>query len=126
MLPQERGRQQFRLTNSALYPLNLSFTMVGSALISDFSVQPLCSLCLCGYKECAIQQPQRHTEHRGCTEKKCQIRSLPNGHSSSIKSLKSACALSWEINNDRCRQWPSQKMWWTPTLISPDPVETHC
>src|SRR6185503_7821302 len=53
------------------------FNSLGSALISDLSVQPLCSLCLCGYKECAIQQPQRHREHRGCTEKKCQIRSLP-------------------------------------------------
>src|ERR1700741_3967217 len=34
-----------------------------------FSVQPLCSLCLCGYQECGIQQPQRHREHGCCTEK---------------------------------------------------------
>src|SRR5687768_8223909 len=46
-----------------------SLRVCGGALISDFSVQPLCSLCLCGYRECAIQQPQRHREHRGCTEK---------------------------------------------------------
>src|SRR5215212_11451075 len=32
------------------------------------SVQPLCSLCLCflGFRG---KQPQRHREHRGCTEK---------------------------------------------------------
>jgi len=35
----------------------------------DFSVQPLCSLCLCGVVLLGIHQPQRHREHRGCTEK---------------------------------------------------------
>ena|ERR1043165_8258452 len=35
----------------------------------DFSVQPLCSLCLCGVFLLGIHQPQRHREHRGCTEK---------------------------------------------------------
>src|ERR1043165_8443942 len=34
-----------------------------------FSVQPLCSLCLCGVFWLGIHQPQRHREHRGCTEK---------------------------------------------------------
>src|ERR1043165_2330953 len=34
-----------------------------------FSVQPLCSLCLCGVFLLRIHQPQRHREHRGCTEK---------------------------------------------------------
>src|SRR6185369_2680181 len=36
----------------------------------DFSVQPLCSLCLCGVFLLGIHQPQRHREHRGCTEKR--------------------------------------------------------
>ena len=37
--------------------------------MSLFSVQPLCSLCLCGliFRR---EPPQRHREHRGCTEKK--------------------------------------------------------
>jgi hypothetical protein len=34
-----------------------------------FSVQPLCSLCLCGVFLLGIHLPQRHREHRGCTEK---------------------------------------------------------
>src|SRR5689334_22346739 len=34
-----------------------------------FSVQPLCSLCLCGFCSFRVEQPQRHREHRGCTEK---------------------------------------------------------
>src|ERR1044072_426948 len=34
----------------------------------EFSVQPLCSLCLCGVLLLGIHQPQRHREHRGCTE----------------------------------------------------------
>jgi len=34
-----------------------------------FSVQPLCSLCLGGVFLLGIRQPQRHREHRGCTEK---------------------------------------------------------
>ena len=33
-----------------------------------FSVQPLCSLCLCGGSFVQPDQPQRHREHRGCTE----------------------------------------------------------
>jgi hypothetical protein len=33
------------------------------------SVQPLCSLCLCGVFLLGIYQPQRHREHGGCTEK---------------------------------------------------------
>src|SRR6185436_6446296 len=36
-----------------------------------FSVQPLCSLCLCGV--CDRYKPQRHREHRGCTEKKRKL-----------------------------------------------------
>ena len=34
-----------------------------------FSVQPLCSLCLCGVALLGIHQPQRHKGHRDCTEK---------------------------------------------------------
>ena len=34
-----------------------------------FSVQPLCSLCLCGLLFREDPPPQRHREHRGCTEK---------------------------------------------------------
>jgi hypothetical protein len=34
-----------------------------------FFVQPLCSLCLCGLLSRRKPQPQRHREHRGCTEK---------------------------------------------------------
>jgi hypothetical protein len=36
------------------------------SLFWDFSVQPLCPLCLCGVALLGIHQPQRH---RGCTEK---------------------------------------------------------
>jgi ATP-dependent DNA helicase RecQ len=36
--------------------------------LSFFSVQPLCSLCLCGGFS-GQSEPQRHKEHRGCTEK---------------------------------------------------------
>src|ERR1043165_2335957 len=32
------------------------------------SVQPLCSLCLCGVFLLGSHQPQRHREHKGCTE----------------------------------------------------------
>ena len=39
----------------------------------DFSVQPLCSLRLCGYLESTIQQPQRHRGRRGFTEKKLRL-----------------------------------------------------
>src|SRR4029078_12303614 len=39
----------------------------------DFSVQPLCSLCLCGVFWLGIHQPQRHREHRGCTEKRAFV-----------------------------------------------------
>src|SRR6185295_8593618 len=35
----------------------------------DFSVQPLCPLCLCGVFLLGNHQPQRHREHKGCTEK---------------------------------------------------------
>jgi len=42
----------------------------GSLNHIDFSVQPLCSLCLCGVFLLEIPQPQRHREHRGCTEKR--------------------------------------------------------
>ncbi len=38
-----------------------------------FSVQPLCSLCLCGVCLLGIHQPQRHREHRSCTEKKAFV-----------------------------------------------------
>ena len=40
--------------------------------LSFFSVQPLCSLCLRGEHLSKITQPQRHREHRGCTEKSKQ------------------------------------------------------
>jgi len=40
-----------------------------SPLIEFFSVQPLCSQCLCGVVLLGIHQPQRHRGHRGCTEK---------------------------------------------------------
>ena len=36
--------------------------------VLDFSVQPLCSLCLCGVFLLGIHQPQRHREHGGCTK----------------------------------------------------------
>ena len=39
------------------------------SLFWDFSVQPLCPLCLCGVVLLGIHQPQRHRGHRGCTEK---------------------------------------------------------
>src|SRR6185369_6244167 len=39
----------------------------------DFSVQPLCSLCLCGVFLLGIHQPPRHREHRGCTEKRAYM-----------------------------------------------------
>jgi hypothetical protein len=35
----------------------------------SISVQPPCSLCLCGDSLVAIYLPQRHREHGGCTEK---------------------------------------------------------
>src|ERR1043165_5642714 len=47
-------------------------TWVGFAskvLVLRFSVQPLCSLCLCGVFLLGIHQPQRHRVHRGRTEK---------------------------------------------------------
>ena len=37
----------------------------------DFSVQPLRSLCLGG--DFRPAQPQRHREHRGCTEKQFKL-----------------------------------------------------
>src|SRR6185369_5668345 len=39
----------------------------------DFSVQPLCSLCLCGVFLLGIHQPPRHREHRDCTEKRAYV-----------------------------------------------------
>src|SRR5215207_8398284 len=42
--------------------------VVRSCPNSDFSVQPLCSLCLCG-SDWLGKSPRRHREHRGCTEK---------------------------------------------------------
>jgi len=39
----------------------------------DFSVQPLCSLCLGGVFLLGIHQPQRPREHRGCTEKRAFV-----------------------------------------------------
>src|SRR6185369_8747552 len=41
--------------------------------LNRFSVQPLCSLCLRG--DFPASKPQRHREHKGCTEKS-QIRAL--------------------------------------------------
>ena len=38
-------------------------------LFWDFSMQPLCPLCLGGVALLGIHQPQRHRGHRGCTEK---------------------------------------------------------
>ena len=43
---------------------------MGFARKSDFSVHPLCSLCLRGVFCSELISPQRHREHRGCTEKK--------------------------------------------------------
>ena len=43
------------------------------SLHMGFSVQPQCSLCLCGVFLLGIHQPQRHREHRGCTEKRAFV-----------------------------------------------------
>src|SRR5215475_7623821 len=52
------------------------------------SVQPLCSLCLCGGSQ---QQPQRHREHRGCTEKKSYL----------LKTLQRFCFVVERIENGK-------------------------
>src|SRR6185295_20177960 len=57
-----------------------------------FSVQPLCSLCLCGVLW--PHQPQRHREHRGCTEKS-QIKFLTDDRWNSFPALAGPESCTW-------------------------------
>jgi hypothetical protein len=53
--------------------LRLGEALHKKSLHIDFSVQPQCSLCLGGVFLLGIRQPQRHREHRGCTEKRAFV-----------------------------------------------------
>src|SRR6266851_3384338 len=55
-----------------------------------FFVQSLCSLCLCGYQILGKTSPQRHREHRGCTEKSAR----------EYFSRKASCVLARVIADD--------------------------
>src|SRR6185436_11114173 len=56
-----------RITTNVFLTFNMTIR-VGFECYT-FSVKPLCSLCLCGSLSLK-NKPQRHREHRGCTEKK--------------------------------------------------------
>jgi hypothetical protein len=45
----------------------------GGPWVWGFSVQPLWSLRLCGQFLAGNKPPQRHRDHRGCTEKKFKL-----------------------------------------------------
>src|SRR5262249_7992190 len=59
-----------------------------------FSVQSLCSLCLCGVFVLEIHQPRRHREHRGCTEKSPNSHSFCKSCSASSSLRSSSCSIS--------------------------------